>query len=108
MPPVAPGNSHCELRKLADLALDFHCPSVLLRHDLIADRKTEARASARWLGREERLEQLVLNVGGNADQIIPNTEFNCVPKISRPDLQDGSEARLTTFLLPFCCGIKPI
>src|SRR5690348_13896815 len=72
--PVAPGDSHCELGKLADLALDFDRSSVLLGHDVIADREAETSALPGWLRREERLEQLIFHVGRYADPIIANAD----------------------------------
>jgi hypothetical protein len=54
-----------------DLAIDRDHAAMLLRDDVVGDRQTEASAFASWLGGEERLEQLVPEVGGNADAIVP-------------------------------------
>src|SRR5204862_6764946 len=54
--PVAPGNSHPEFAKPTNPAIDLDCAAVLLRHNVVADRKTETCAFAGRLGRKERLE----------------------------------------------------
>jgi hypothetical protein len=42
---------------------------MLLGHDVVADREPEAGAFPGRLGREERLEQFVFNLGRNPDAV---------------------------------------
>src|SRR5205807_6850457 len=51
--PIGSGKSNGELGELADLAVDLDRAAMLLRHDVIADRKTETCAFAGRLGRSE-------------------------------------------------------
>ena len=74
---------------------------MLLRHDVIADRKTETCALAGWLCREEWLEQLLLDVRGYTDSVIANANFNGFAEVTSSNLQDWAKARLSSFLLPF-------
>ena len=61
--------------------------AVLLRHDVVADRQTEASALAGWLGGEERLEHLFPNLGGNADSIVAYPDLHSFTQIKGRDLQ---------------------
>jgi hypothetical protein len=51
---------------------------MLLRHDVIADRETESRAFTGRLGREERLEQLVLDLGWDTGAVVAPCARSCI------------------------------
>ena len=50
--------------------------AVLLGDDFVADRQPEPGAFAGRLGGEERLEQLVLDLGGNADAVVAHAHLD--------------------------------
>ena len=52
--------------------------AVLLRDDVVADRQAEAGALAGRLGGEERLEQLVPDLGRNADAVVAHADLDRV------------------------------
>jgi hypothetical protein len=60
---VSAGQSNGELSELADPAIDVDRSAMLLGHDVIAYREAKAGAFTGWLGREERLKELVLDLG---------------------------------------------
>jgi hypothetical protein len=63
------GQADREFCKFADSAVDGNRAAVLLGDDVVADRKPEPGAFAGGLGGEERLEQLVPELGRDADAI---------------------------------------
>ena len=81
--PVSPWQSNGELSELADLAIDGDRAAMLLGHDVVADRKAEAGAFAGWLGREEGLKELVLDLRGNAGAVVVDADFNRIAEIPR-------------------------
>ncbi len=81
---------------------------MLLGHNVVADREAKPGAFAGWLGREEWLEQLVLNFGSYTDSVIANANFNGFAEVTSSNLQDWAEARLATFLLPFGRRVKSV
>src|SRR5438105_2554103 len=56
-----------ELGELADPAVDRDCAAMPLSDDVVADREPKPGALASRLGGEERLEELVPDVGRDAD-----------------------------------------
>ena len=81
---------------------------MLLGHDVVADRETETGALAGRLGGEKRLEQLVLDIGGNTDAVIPYPDFHRIAEIARRDFQRWFERWVVSLLLSFSGGIEPI
>ena len=81
---------------------------MLLGHDVVADREIKAGPLAGWLRREERLKELVLDVGRNADAVVANADFNSLSEISRRDAQGWLEVRITPLSLAFGGGIEAI
>ena len=61
--------------------------TVLHRDDGVGDRQVEAAALAGWLGAEERLLQLVPDVGRNAGAVVPHVDFHRLTGIDGGDLQ---------------------
>jgi len=55
---------------------------MLLGHDVVADREAKAGPFAGRLRREERLEQLVLDLRGNADAVVADTDLDYIAEIS--------------------------
>src|ERR1700693_5311499 len=71
---------------LTDPAVDLDRAAVLLGHDVVADREAEAGALAGRLGGKERLEQPVLDLGRNADAIVPRANLDDIAEVSRHHL----------------------
>src|SRR5690349_17866249 len=71
----------CEFGELADPAVDGDRAAVLLGDDVPADREAEARPLAGRLGGEERLEQLVPDLGRNAGAVVPDTDLDRLAEI---------------------------
>src|SRR6516165_9795699 len=80
---VSTRQSNGEPSELADLAIDGDRAAMLLGHDVIADREAEAGSFTSRLGREERLEQLVLNLGWDANAVIPYLHLDRIAEIPR-------------------------
>jgi len=80
---VSAGQSNGELREITDLAVDADRATMLLGHDVVADREAEAGAFPGRLCREERLEELVLNLGWDADAVIPYLHLDGFAEIPR-------------------------
>ena len=63
---------------------------MLLRDDVVADRQAEPRPFAGWLGREERLEQLVPDLGRDAGPVVADADLDGIAEIARGDLERGA------------------
>ena len=81
---------------------------MLLGHDIVADRKPQAGPLAGRLGREERLEQLVLDLDWNTGAVIADADFNCISEISRRHLQVRLEVWVASLPLVFGGGVEAI
>ena len=81
---------------------------MLLGHDVVADREPEAGPLAGRLGREERLKQLVLDLGRNADAVVADADLDCIAEISRRHLQSRLELRVASLLLAFGGRVEAI
>ena len=62
-------------------------PPCCLRDDVVGDRQAEPGALAGRLGGEERLEQLVPDVGRNAGAVVAHADFHRVAELASGDLQ---------------------
>ena len=78
---------HRELGEVTDFAINCDGAAVLLRYDLVADRQPEPGALACWLGREERLEQLVPVFRWNTDAIVTHPDLDASVEPAGRDLQ---------------------
>ena len=76
--------------KFARLGLDFNRSAMLLHDDIMADGEAKAGAFSRWLGGEERIEDLFLYVGRNACAVIPNPDFNAISEVRVEATRVGS------------------
>ena len=101
------GRSNGELSEIADLAVDGDRAAMLLGHDVIADREAEAGAFTSRLGREERLKELVLDLGWYAGAVVTDADFNRIAEIPRKYLQGRPEGRVS-LLLALSGGIESI
>src|SRR6267142_1489212 len=86
--PVSARQSNSEFSELADPAIDLNRAAVLLGHDVIADRQAKPCALSGRLGGEEWLEQLVLDLRGNAGAVVADADFDRIAEISCRYLQD--------------------
>src|SRR5580693_5990547 len=72
------GQADCKFGEFAEPAVDLDRAAVLLRDDVIADRETQPGAFAGRLGRKERLEQFVPDLGGDAGAVVPHPDLDCL------------------------------
>src|SRR5580704_6710033 len=72
-----------ELGERPRLAFDRDRAAMLLGDDVVADRETQARALAGGLGGEERLEQLVLDLGRDAGAVVAHPHLERVSVFAR-------------------------
>ena len=54
---------------------------MLLDDDVVTDGQTKPRSLADGLGREERIEHLVLDLGRNAGAVIADPDFDAVAEV---------------------------
>src|SRR5262249_41997592 len=69
--------------ELADLAIDFDRPAMLLGDDVPGGRQAEPSAFAGRFGRHKGLEQFVPDLGGDAGAIVAYPHFDRVAEIAR-------------------------
>src|SRR6516162_7013594 len=81
---------------------------MLLGHDVVADRKPEARPLARRLRGEERLKELVFDLRWNANAVVADVDFNRIAQIACRHLQGRLERRVAPLLLAFGGSIEAI
>jgi len=74
--PLGARQSNRELGELADPAIDGDRAAVLLGHDVVADREAEPSPLAGWLGGEEGLHDLILNMIGDTGAVIGHPYLN--------------------------------
>src|ERR1700730_6951828 len=86
--------SRSKFGELADLAIDGVRAAMLLGHDVVADREAKPGALTGRLGREERLEQLVLDLRDYAGAVVADADFDCIAEISCRYLQHRLKAGL--------------
>src|ERR1051325_9840500 len=97
-----------EFGELANLAIDLDRPAVLLGHDVVADRQSQASSFSGRLGREEWLKELVLHVSRDADPVVACTYFDGITQIARGHLQGRLEFRIAPLLLSLGGGIEAV
>src|SRR5262249_5966803 len=81
---------------------------MLLGHDVVADRKAEARPFAGRFRGEERLKELVFDLRWNANAVVADGDFNRIAQIACRHLQGRLELRVAPLLLAFGSGVEPI
>jgi hypothetical protein len=81
---------------------------MLLGHDVVADREAETRSLAGRFGREERLEQFVLDLRRDTNAVVADADLHGLAEIARRHLQRGLETRVASLLLAFGGGIKSV
>src|ERR1700730_10396912 len=57
---------------------------------------------------EERLKQLVLDLGRNADAVVADADFDRISEISRRHFQSGLEFRIASLLLALSGGVEAV
>ena len=70
--------------------IDLYRPAMLLDDDVMAERKAEPGALTGRLGREERIEHLLLHLGRNAGAVVADPDFDAVAEV----LGRGGKRRL--------------
>src|SRR6516165_4639559 len=81
---------------------------MLLGHNVVANRKAETRPFAGRLGGEERLKELALDLGWNANAVVADVDFNRIAQIRCRDPQSRLELRVASLLLAFGSGVEAI
>src|SRR5215469_15098889 len=81
---------------------------MLLGHDVVADREAKAGSLASRLGREKRLEQLVLDLRRDTDAVVADADLHGIAQIARRYLQHGIKFRVACLPLAFGGGIKSV
>jgi len=81
---------------------------MLLGHDVVADREAKAGSLASRLGREERLEQLVLDLRRDTNAVVADADLHCLAELSRGHLQRGLETRVVSLFPAFDGRIKSV
>ena len=97
-----------EFGELADPTINGDRTAMLLCDDVVADRQTEAGTLTGRLRREERLEELVLDLGGNAGAVVADANLDGIAEIAGRHRQGRAEIRSAVFAPPFGRGIEPI
>src|SRR5262249_17564169 len=97
-----------ELAVFANLAFDRNAAAVLLRDDVVADRQAKAGALPGRLGGEERLEQLVPDLLGDADAVVANPDLHRVGQLTCRDAERGIEAGRCLHALAPARRIEPV
>jgi|SRR5271163_3331263 len=95
-----------KLGERAHFAVDLDRAAMLLRDDVVADREAKPGALAGRLRGEERLEQLVLDLGRDADAVVADTHLDRVAQIARCHRQLRLELRVASLLLALGGGVK--
>src|SRR5262245_35174694 len=72
-----------ELGELPRLRVDVDRAAMLLHHDVVAQRKAQARALAGGLRGEEGREHLVLDLVRDADAVVADPDLDLVAEIAR-------------------------
>ena len=81
---------------------------MLLDDDVMADGETKAGALSGWLGREERVEHLVLHILCNASTVIADRDFHAITKVFGRGRKDGLVISTVCFVPALGCRIKAI
>src|SRR6516164_8536268 len=81
---------------------------MLLGHDVVANRKAEARPLAGRLCGEERLKELVFDLRWNANAVVADVDFDRIAQIACRYLKGWLEFRVASLLLAFGGGIEAI
>src|SRR5580700_7769990 len=97
-----------EFGELADSAVDLDRAAMLLGDDVPADRQTEAGALAGRLGGEERLKQLVPDLGRNAGAVVADADFDRLAEIVRRRCQGRLELGVASLPLALGGGVEAI
>ena len=70
-----------ELGEEFGLRIDVDAAAVLFHDDVVADRQARPGTFARGLGREERVEYLLLDLFRGASPVVANTDFDPVSEV---------------------------
>ena len=87
--------------ELAGLRLDLDRAAMLLDDDVVADREAKPGTFSGRLGREERIEHLLLHLGRNAGAVVADPDFHAVAKV----LGRGGKGRLVVAAIGFCFAL---
>jgi hypothetical protein len=80
----------------------------VLGDDVPADRQTEPRAFAGWLGGEERLKQFVADLGRNAGAVVAYLDLDGVCEVARRDPEQRVERPVRRLAPALVGGVEAI
>ena len=81
---------------------------MLLDDDVVTDREPEPGAFAGGLGREERIEHLLLHLEKNAGTVVTDPYFDLVPEVLGDSGNSWLVVAAICFDCPLRCGIETI
>jgi len=94
--------------EFAELAVDGDRAAMLLGNNVVADREAEPGALAGWLGRKERLEQFVPDLGRDAGAVGAHADLNLRAEVACRHLEARLEFRTIRLVAPSVGGVKAI
>ena len=86
--PALTWQAYCEFGERTGFAVDADRPTMLLGYNIVADRQSEPGTFPGRLGRKERLEQLVPDLGRDTDPIVAHPYFDGLAALSGRDCQN--------------------
>ena len=105
---MSAGQSNGEFSELAEATIYLDVATMLLSHDVVADREAKTGSLAGRLRREERLEKFIFDLGRDAAAVVTDADLDCIVEISRRHLQSRLEIRVSYFSLAFGDRIETI
>ena len=96
LPLASPRQHDFELCEKSRLRLDIDATAVLLHDDVVAHRQAKPGTFTGGLGREERVEYLLLHVGGDAGAVVTNPDFDGLAEFFVAAIRTGTKVSPST------------
>ena len=96
-----PRQNDPDFRELARLRIDLNRPAMLLDDDVVTDGQAKPSAFSGGLGREERVEHLLLHLRRNASAVVADPDFDAVAKV----FGRGSKGWLVIAAIRLCSAL---
>ena len=97
-----------EFGELAGLGVDLDRAGMLFHDDVVAERQAEAGSFAGRLGREERIEHLLLHLGRNAGAVVADPDLDPVAEVLRRGRKRGLVGRSSLAALRLVVGVEAV
>jgi hypothetical protein len=75
------GQDDPDFRELARLRIDLNRSAMLLDDDVVTDGQAKSSPFSGRLGREERIEDLLLHLGWNAGAVVADPDLHAVAEV---------------------------